>query len=58
MLCMMTKNRVFSIVTGPSGVYKGSEVMLSYGENCNARLLADYGFAVTKNGDASMSDCV
>jgi hypothetical protein len=55
---MMTKNRVFSIVTGPSGVYKGSEVMLSYGENCNARLLADYGFAVTKNGDASMSDCV
>lgn len=52
------KNRVFSIVTGPSGVSKGSEVMLSYGEKCNARLLVDYGFAVAQTGDAIMRDCV
>jgi hypothetical protein len=52
------KNRVFSIVTGPSGVSKGSEVMLSYGEKCNARLLVDYGFAVAQTGDGTMRDCV
>lgn len=52
------KQRVFSIVAGPNGVFAGSEVMLSYGEKCNARLLTDYGFAVSQSGSDTPRDCV
>ncbi len=51
------KQRVFSLIAGPDGVYEGSEVMLSYGEKCNARLLVDYGFAVAENDDNVIPDC-
>jgi hypothetical protein len=52
------KKRVFSIVAGPNGVKEGSEVMISYGDKCNARLLADYGFAVAQNAYNDLPDCV
>jgi hypothetical protein len=41
--------RKFSVVAGPSGVREGSEVLLSYGAKCNAKLLATYGFALQQN---------
>jgi histone-lysine N-methyltransferase SETD3 len=49
--------REFSIIAGPNGVKAGSEVMLSYGDKCNARLLTDYGFAVAKTDKNSLPDC-
>ena len=52
------KKRVFSIVAGPNGVKEGSEVMISYGDKCNARLLTDYGFAVAQNAYNDLPDCV
>ncbi len=52
------KNRIFSIVAGPKGVKEGSEVMISYGDKCNARLLTDYGFAVAQSASGTSPDCV
>jgi hypothetical protein len=49
--------REFSIVAGPNGVKEGSEVMLSYGDKCNARLLTDYGFAVAQSDRNLLPDC-
>ncbi len=49
--------RVFSIIAGPNGIKEGSEVMLSYGEKCNARLLTDYGFAVAENPNNPLPEC-
>jgi hypothetical protein len=49
--------RVFSIITGSNGIKEGSEVMLSYGEKCNARLLTDYGFAVPENPANPLPEC-
>jgi hypothetical protein len=50
--------REFFVVAGPNGVKEGSEVMLSYGDKCNARLLTDYGFAVAETGLNPLPDCV
>jgi hypothetical protein len=49
--------REFAIVAGPNGVKEGSEVMLSYGDKCNARLLTDYGFAVAQSDRNPLPDC-
>jgi histone-lysine N-methyltransferase SETD3 len=49
--------RTFAIYAGRAGVTAGSEVFLSYGEKCNAKLLTDYGFAVENDGFNTTPDC-
>jgi hypothetical protein len=49
--------RTFSIIAGPAGIKQGSEVLLSYGRKCNAKLLADYGFAVAQTGTEALPEC-
>ena len=51
------RGRKFSIIAGPRGINEGTEVLLSYGRKCNAKLLADYGFAEAQIGSNALPEC-
>ena len=51
------RRRKFSIIVGPRGINEGAEVLLSYGRKCNAKLLADYGFAEAQIGSNALPEC-